>query len=176
MGARGWTVAFVAGAALYGGVLAVAAAVLPARVPLHYGITGEADRWGSRTELVAGLVGVGVVLLLVFAGGAALTRRASLVWVNVPNPGFWKSPEHEAELRGRMVVDLLHVGTVTLVWLAAEVAVAVAAVEAGRDDLPGWSAVLLGAYLVYVLAWCGWLVAGRYRVPPDVSSAGTARR
>ena len=41
---------------------AVAAPWLPARVPVHWGLDGQPDRWGSRWELL--LLGPGMLLLV----------------------------------------------------------------------------------------------------------------
>lgn len=43
------------------GMSALAAPSLPARVPVHWGLDGQPDRWGSRWELL--LLGPGLVLL-----------------------------------------------------------------------------------------------------------------
>ena len=62
---RAW---FAGAVTAYVIVWVYAALVLPDVVPLHFGFTGEADRFASRTEalVVFGAVGLGVALL--FAG------------------------------------------------------------------------------------------------------------
>jgi uncharacterized membrane protein len=160
--------------ALYAVAVTVAALVLPDRVPLHFGADLTADRTGSRAELVLGQAVLGVIVVAVFAGGAALARRASLEWVNVPHPEYWKSAENEPELRRRMRADLLHLGTVSMLVFAADSVLVTAAVVAGEDRLPIAAVVLLIAYVGYVLGCCAWLATRRYRPPHVTERSGVA--
>jgi uncharacterized membrane protein YidH (DUF202 family) len=111
-----------------------------------------------------------VVLVAVFAGGAALARRVPLALVNVPHPEYWKSAEHEPELRRRMVADLVHLGTVSMLVFAAVSALATSAAAAGDERLPTAAAVLLVAYVVYVLGCCVWFATHRYRPETTVTT------
>jgi hypothetical protein len=156
--------AFLAACLLYAAVLAVLVAVLPDRVPLHFGADLQADRAGSRAELLLAAAGAGVLLAALFAGLARWSHRMPLHAVNVPHAHHWKTPEHEAELRRRVRTDMLTVGAATLVFLAAMFALVGRAAVAGTG-LSGWAVVLLAAFLTAVLGWSVWLATHRYRPP-----------
>ena len=157
--------AFLASVLLHAVVLAVAAAVLPERVPLHFGAGLRADRWGERGELLLADALVAVLLAALFAGLAALTARVPLELVNVPSPAYWKAPEHEAELRRRLRDDVLGLGAATLVFVAAACALTVHAAATGTGRLSVAFAVLLVLFLGGTVAWCAHLVLVRYAVP-----------
>ena len=88
--------AFTAAATLYGLVAILLAASLPARVPVSVGTDLTADRTTSRGQLMLVVCVLGMLLVAVFAGLATQVTRAS--------------------------TDLWHVGAVTLLFLAAELA------------------------------------------------------
>ncbi|GAB7193092.1 hypothetical protein NUM3379_38010 [Kineococcus sp. NUM-3379] len=157
--------AFLASALLHAVVLAVAAVVLPERVPLHFGAGLHADRWGERGELLLADALVAALLAGLFAGLAALTARVPLQLVNVPSPAYWKSPEHEAELRRRLRDDVLGLGAATLAFAAAACALTVHAAATGSGRLSLAFAALLVLYLGATVAWCAHLVLVRYAVP-----------
>ncbi len=49
---------------------------LPDKVPAHYGLNGEADRWGSRYELlVTPIITIAFVALMVFIGQTAAKQK-----------------------------------------------------------------------------------------------------
>ncbi|MFW3170616.1 hypothetical protein [Geodermatophilus sp. CPCC 206100] len=99
--------------------------------------------------------------------------RISLAHLDVPHPGYWKTPEREPELRRRMADDLLHVGTATLLFLAGVYALVGHAAVAGSDVLSSdvlspWAVVLVGAFTAGVLAWVAEVLLRRYRPPSGV--------
>ncbi|HLL69760.1 MAG TPA: DUF1648 domain-containing protein [Micromonosporaceae bacterium] len=149
---------------LYVTAVLISAFLLPDRVPLHFGGSGAADRYGSRTELLLVEIAVGVLFAAVFGPGARLLARAPLDLLNVPNPEYWKSPQHEAELRRRTVVDLRRIGTATFVFLTVLVALHTRAAVDGTNRLSSWSWVVVVAFVGYILAFCGYLMRVRYRV------------
>ncbi|WP_181642232.1 DUF1648 domain-containing protein, partial [Nocardioides massiliensis] len=75
--------------AAYFVVWAYAAAVLPQRVPVHFGPLGEADRFASRTEALVtlGLVGLGTALIFVLTD--LLLRRGDMSMLNIPHKPWW---------------------------------------------------------------------------------------
>lgn len=165
MTGRGWFWLSVAAFVL---ALAWSAAVLPARVPVHFGATGEADRFTSRTQALVELGAIGLFVVLVFLGCEWLARRGSLTWVNVPHKNYWARPEHEPALRRMLADDIWVIGTATVLLL---VALAVQLAMVAHDPAPRlgpafW--VSLGVYLAVVLGWSVRMVTHRYR-PPETS-------
>ncbi len=59
---------FLVACLLHAAVVAVLAAVLPDQVPLHFGADLQADRAGSRTELLLAAAGTGALLAALFGG------------------------------------------------------------------------------------------------------------
>lgn len=68
---------------------------LPAKIAVHFGITGRADRWASKGEWLA----VGLILFggmwLMFVGIMSLMRKIPNDIINVPNKEYWLSPENK---------------------------------------------------------------------------------
>ena len=159
---------FVAACLLYAAVVAVLTVTLPDRVPLHFGADLQADRGGSRGELLLVAVLTGVLLAALFGGLARWAHRLPLDVVDVPHADHWKRPQHEGELRRRIATDALSVGAATLVFLAAMFALVGRAAVAGTG-LSGWAVVLLAAFLAGVSCWCVWLGTRRYRPPATAS-------
>jgi hypothetical protein len=151
-------------AALY--VLSVAVTVrgLPAEVPLHFGLGGEADRYGSRTEALIGFAVLGLGMLAVWRICLWSVRRAGLDLVNVPHPQYWKTPEREPELRRRVEVDLTWFFAATVLLLAA-IPVSTLTAARGSGELPWAFEALFVLYLLGTSAWCVFLVTRRYRPP-----------
>jgi hypothetical protein len=160
--------AFVAACLLYAAVVAVLAVTLPDRVPLHFSADLQADRLGSRDQLLLGAVATGLLIAALFGGLARGSHRLPLDLVNVPHAWHWKRPQHVGELRRRVAADVLTAGTGTLVFLAAIFALVGRAAVAGTG-LSRWTVVLLAAFLIAVLGWCVWLGTRRYRPPASGS-------
>ncbi|MGY1750988.1 DUF1648 domain-containing protein [Modestobacter sp. SYSU DS0511] len=155
---------FAVSCLLYAVAVAILALTLPDTVPLHFGAGGEVDRTGSRAEflVVAGVVGV--LLAGVLGGFARWSRRLPLELVNVPHARYWKTPEHEPELRNRLSTDLYAFGAATMLFLTAMFLLVGQAAAAGTG-LSGWAVVLLVAFLAGAVGWAIWLATARYRPP-----------
>ena len=145
--------AFLLTVSAYAVIVAAAAWLLPDRVPLHFGIGGEPDRWGSRTEaLVAfGLVGAGVAALL--GGGARLVHRLPLHsgWVNLPHKEWWTAtPEREQRARARMARQTYTMATATMLLVGTAVVLTILAARRDDPELAAGGWILL-AMVVLVL-------------------------
>jgi uncharacterized membrane protein len=82
---------------------------LPLRIPKHFGISGEPDGWGDKSNLL--------VLLLVGAGLYALLTLLSFFpqWGNYP----WEITEENAPRQYRITRSMLCWLKMELVWLFA---------------------------------------------------------
>lgn len=158
--------AFLLTTAAYAASIAVAAVLLPERVPLHFAGSGEPDRWGSRAEAVLtfSLIGAGLALLL--GGAAALMERLPLRsgLVNLPRKDWWlATPEREAEARRRLRADLYGIAAVTMVFLVGVLGVTVAAARSDDPSL-GWPfMVAVGLFVAATVVWAIWTSVVRYR-------------
>ncbi|WP_432494458.1 DUF1648 domain-containing protein [Kineococcus auxinigenes] len=156
---------FAGSVVLYAAAVVVAALVLPERVPTHFGGSGEADDWSSRTGAVTVSALIGAALAALFAALAAGVRRLPVDVVNVPNAWYWRAPEHEAELRRRAVGDLWAVGTATMLLLTAVEGAIVQVALTGTGRLPWWFFAVFGTWIAGLLVWALTLGPTRYRVP-----------
>lgn len=144
--------------------------VLPDRVPMHLGGSGQVDRWGSRTEAVVAMAAIfGGLALLFWVLTLAIPRLpGSLLNLPARDKEWWlATPERHAELNRRIVGDLHILGAATL--LLVVVVEVITMVQAHRPHPalgPGFW-VIIAVYLVGVPGYCGYLVSVRYRVPRD---------
>lgn len=151
-------IAFLLALVAYAVLVVVAAVTLPERVPLHFGLGGDADRWGSRSEAVLtfALVGGGVALLL--GGVAALAGRLPLrsSWVNLPHKDWWTAtPEREERARRRMRQDLYAVAAGVMVLLVVVLAMTIAAARSDAARMPGgaWLPIVVLAGALALVIW-----------------------
>ena len=149
----------------YAASVLLAAVLLPARVPLHFGSSGTVERYGTRTEAVVLFVLLGVVLLAVWAGCRQLVRRVGLELVDVPHADYWKAPEREPELRTRLGADLDRLLAATFL-LCAVIAASTLDAALGEGRLPVWFFAAFAAYLLWTAREVWHLATRRYRPPP----------
>lgn len=166
MSARNW---FRASVLVYLVVLAWGALVLPdGEVPLHFGVDGTPDRFGSRTEALVVLTFVGLG-----AGGlmAGLTRllesgRMSFQHMNMPHKPYWSRPENQRRARAMMAEDMDLMAAMTMGLLAAVAVMVVDSALGGRWSI-GWFVVAMAAYLLGVTLWVVRMYRSRYRPPEE---------
>lgn len=154
---------FLAALALYVAVVAAAATLLPARVPLHFDGSGQPDRYGSRTEALVSFGALGLVMTLVLGGLAIWAPRIPLTLINMPAAGkeWWSAtPEREARMRGRLGREAWEMGAATLLFLAGVCLLVVRAARAADPVLDAWFWLALVAYLAYVAVWSLRVVRG----------------
>ena len=121
---------------------------LPDTIASHFDATGRPNGWMSREAFIG--VYLGVVLLLTFIFSAIRFVPASL-W-NLPNKEYWLAPERRAQTGDRVAGEMASVGGATLALVLATFELAF------RANLPGgtfaadvmW--VVLGAYLIFIVA------------------------
>ncbi|MBM9460925.1 DUF1648 domain-containing protein [Nocardioides sp. zg-536] len=151
----------------------LAAALLPDRVPLHFGADGEVDQWAGRYSALATFALVGVGLGGLLGGIAAASDRIPLGWLNTPHKDWWTAtPARTAELRRRTRVEGEVLAAATLVFLAAMVLVTLRAARSADPHLDALFIAVLIGYLVFVL---GWSVAVHRRRAPEPGSAPEGR-
>lgn len=154
-------------AAAYVAVWIWSAAVLPDRVPVHFGLTGEADRWSSKPAALVLFAVLGAVVFGLMAWSLRLVDRSDLTgpWVNVPHRDWWTATPERLERVRRMLrrdLEALTVGMAVL-FLALQVGTVVAARNGGGMGPLALTVVLglVGAMLLYGI----WAAVRRYR--PD---------
>jgi len=82
---------------------------LPARIPIHFNLAGQPDRWGGRGGLIAlALVPVGLTALLYLVARFAIGRGAGARSVNIPHKEeFLRLPAEKQEIFWSVLRELL---------------------------------------------------------------------
>ncbi|MEQ6900636.1 DUF1648 domain-containing protein [Nocardioides sp. YIM 152588] len=156
--------AFATACGLYAVAWLVATTELPERVPLHYDLRGDVDRWGDRATLLAitGVVGVGVAALI----AVLAFTRIPITWVNAPHKAWWTATEERVErLRALVRVDALWIGAMTLTLLAVLLFAMVRTADLEDPHLDTWFFAALGVYLLLIAGYTAYGYLVRYR--PD---------
>ena len=142
----------------------VAVVALPDRVPMHFDIAGEVDRWASRGELLVAMGLVGVLMAALFGGVAAGVDRIPFSMINVPHKAWWSAtPERQAVVRSRMRTDMHVIGGLTLLLLTVILLLTVRAARLVEPRLDAWFWVALAVYLTVIAAFTAYAVVVRYR-------------
>ena len=160
MSARTW---FWISAATLAVVVAWSATALPERVPVHFGISGDADRFTSRTQAVleSSLVGGGIALT--FSLIDLLVRRGPLSLVNVPHKSHWTTPEHAPTLRRMMAHDMWVIGTMTMALVVGMELSILAVADQPGPKLGPWTWLMVAGYVVAVFGYGVHMQLHRYR-------------
>lgn len=125
--------------------------LLPDRVPIHFGVGGDPDRWVGRTRAVLemGMVLGGMVLL--FAGLAAGMARVPPGLLNLPRKQkeWWTAePVRLDRLRAMLAEDVLVIGALTLALLGGVALLTGLTAYQQTPRLGPGAIVLIGAYVV----------------------------
>jgi uncharacterized protein DUF1648 len=121
---------------------------LPRLVASHFDAAGRPNGWMSRAAFVGVYVGVVFLLTVVFS---TIRFVPPSLW-SLPNKEYWLAPERRAQTVDRVADEMASFGSATLALVLATFELAF------RANLPGgtfaadvmW--VVLGAYLVFVVA------------------------
>ncbi|TFV45092.1 DUF1648 domain-containing protein [Blastococcus sp. TF02A-35] len=156
---------FAGAGVLFAAAWAWALVRLPARVPIHFGGSGGADAWSSRTAALVTFAALGLGTAALFAGLVRFLGRVPAEHINVPNPAYWKQPEHLGRLRRLIAEDMWWFGASTLLLLAVVLVLVVRAAGMDEPQLGPWGPAAVGAYLLVVIARTVWMVTRRYAAP-----------
>lgn len=144
---------------------------LPERVASHFGASGAADGWSSKTSffLVEALV---VALMVVLFWGLPLAMaRIPDGLINLPNKAYWLAPERREATFEAIRDGLLWCGVATLALIFVIFHWAIQANLEPPPRLPGsgmW--LLLAGYLGFMTVWAVRFHRS-FELPPDVSAS-----
>ncbi|MBE7325382.1 DUF1648 domain-containing protein [Nocardioides sp. Y6] len=152
------------------GSFALAWFALPdGEIAVHFGVDGQPDEWGTRTELVAVVGGLCLATWLFLAWMSHSADRLHWSMVNIPRKDHWAKPEHEPVARRRLAEDMALVNLWTMGLLVSICPVMV--LSARRGELTGplaWSVwILIGAFCLALVA----MMRHRNRFYRDVPEA-----
>ena len=149
--------------ALFAVTLAVGAVTLPDRVPVHFGLDGEPDRWASPGVAVLTFAVIGAVVVGLLGAMAHWSSRIPLSVVNIPHKEWWMAlPAREQRLRAMLHDDLFGVAAGVTGLLSTLVVFTIVVSHADEPSMNPWGWVVLAAWLVPFLAWLAWVFAVRY--------------
>jgi uncharacterized membrane protein len=108
-------------------LLAVAAAIqmthyyplLPERLAVHFGTSGEANGWSSKAEFVVLFSAMEAFFVLFGLAFAVMLDRIPLALINIPHKDYWFSPERQEESRAFLRNQILWIEAATLGFLVA---------------------------------------------------------
>ena len=161
-------IAFVIFLILTGAVIAYALFMhprLPERVPVHFDLQGNPDRWSSPMELTGVLVGVSAFFLLLFGLlPLFMTRLPPSLW-NLPHRDYWLAPTRKEGTARVVSMFCFRIGSLTSLFFLL-LHQAVISVAIGKTERLTFG---LGETLVYLALVLGLSVAlyARFRKIPE---------
>ncbi|MCE5289835.1 MAG: DUF1648 domain-containing protein [Nocardiaceae bacterium] len=158
--------ALVASGVAFALVLIWFAAALPDRVPGHFGLSGEVNRYDDKGIFVAGMAGIGVVMALLFGAARWWMPRLPGSVINLPGKkarAYWTSPAHRDELNAIMASAMETIGVFVLLLLS--VIVLISGVAGLGTTIPAWVFWLLTATFLAAFVGCLIPLMRKTRVP-----------
>lgn len=145
------------------GILAWQVAVLPERVPMHFGAGGEADGWSSK----GGALVFSVLMPLLVVFPMPLLSLLAVHWpmsINVPNRDWWTATALRLRRFERLLrEDLWLFAALTLaLLLAVDVGIVVAANSADGNLPSAFFAVSLVLFLIGIGVVIARMFGSRY--------------
>ena len=141
--------------------------LLPERLAVHFGASGEADGWSSKGEFMVLFGGMEAFFVLFGVAFAILLDRVPVALINIPHKVYWFSPERQEESRAFLRNQILWIETATLGFLVA-LAQLIFRENLGSAPprLPGDFWYVLGAFVAAVL-WFSVRIIRRFRRPRE---------
>jgi uncharacterized membrane protein len=93
--------------------------LLPERLAVHFGSSGEPDGWSSKGEFMVLFGAMEAFFVLFGVAFAILLDRVPLALINIPHKHYWFSPEKREESLEFMKNQILWIQTATLGFFVA---------------------------------------------------------
>jgi serine/threonine-protein kinase len=139
---------------------------LPDRVATHFGFSGRANGWMPRSTYTLFFIVFGIFFSSFVIGISYGVRFFSSSCLNVPNPDYWRSPEHYPEACDFLFRQAFWFGALSTVWAGLLNAFLVNANRLSPPVLDSRAlAVLTVAFLAGTFAWVLSLLR-HFRNPP----------
>jgi hypothetical protein len=142
--------------AAFTGALALAWALLPEQVPMHFTLDGRPDRTVGHDRAVLEMAAVGYALAAILGGTAAATARMPVSMLNAPHKEHWSRPENQPRLRALVRRDLWVVADLTTALVTVVVLVTVAVADDAEPRLGAGAATAVGGFLLALLGYSLW--------------------
>ncbi len=129
-------------------------AILPSEVAIHFGAGGVADDWAPSWFNTLFWLGLDVFIFGSFYFSARLISITPAKWINLPNKGYWLTPENMPRLDAKMSRGMFHLGTAVFVLFFVLGVLTIRANLSSPvrlDERVFWPVFLL--FMAYTLAW-----------------------
>ena len=90
---------------------------LPDTVAHHFGATGQADAWGSKTSFLLTDIGITSFLVALFVGLSKVIVKVPKDMINIPNRDYWLAPERKEQTLRITASFILWTGILSLLYL-----------------------------------------------------------
>ena len=144
---------------------AIALAVSPDQVAIHFGAGGRPDSWASKEFNAAIFLVLEVPFFLLFYYAAVLPLGVSRKFLNLPNKDYWLREENLALLQRKFGHYMAEFGVAIFVFFLA---VNLLSLQANLNHPVVlnsiWFMVVFIAFMVYTLWWLVRLIQG-FQVP-----------
>lgn len=137
---------------------------LPAVVPSHFGLSGEADAWSAKSSLVGGYVLAVSLCGMLFGSIGAFLHRLPVSLINLPNRGYWLAPARKNRTIETLGSFMQMFGSLTLLLLFFTFHQAFR-VSMGRIDSLEYMPVCLGLFITVSLGLTAGMLLKFGRVP-----------
>ena len=147
-------------------VTLISLAVLPSRVAIHYGANGMANGWAPNYVNALLMTGTHVLLFC----SIYLSSRFMFAYqrmINLPNKGYWLAPERRQATLEYLSAWMLWFGAATLCLLLAITGMVLRANLIREHRLPGWSWMIVAAYLAFAGIRLAMMLMRFYKVETD---------
>ncbi len=141
--------------------------LLPERSATHFGVSGEPDRWGGRSELVIVYLGTVVLMAALFLAIPLAMGRLPGSVINLLNRDYWLAPERREETLEWLSTSMILMGCAVLM-LMMDIFHQTFMVNLGEADGLPHPLLSICAFFGGVVIWCAVLLTRFRRVqPPD---------
>lgn len=139
-------------------------AQLPAVVPSHFGVSGKADAWSSRSNFVGIYVFTVSVCGIIFGTIGTILARMPVSLINLPHKDYWLSDERKDDTISFLSAFMLLFGAATLGLLLFTFHQAFR-VSLGRIETLEYMPLCLGLYIAVSLCLTTWILVKFSRRP-----------
>jgi uncharacterized membrane protein len=148
--------------------VALLAPGLPDQVASHFGSGGAANGWTPRSSYTVFFIVFGVGLSSFVIGICYIVRFFPPTALNVPNPEYWRSPEHYPAACNFLFGNAFWFGALAAIWVALFNGLVVKANRLSPPVLDTKAlAMLTAAFLAGTFAWALSLVRHFRNPPPE---------
>jgi uncharacterized membrane protein len=134
--------------------LVCSASLLPERVAIHFGASGQPNDWMSRSTHLLFMGALSVGLPLVFAVLALVIRLVPARFITLPHREYWLSPERQSQTCTYISHQLLWLACLEVVFFAGIQFLTVEANRMAPVQLPMERFLpIVGGFLVAVALW-----------------------